>query len=83
MLDGTPTLRDTEASGCCGAGDVVCFPTGPGGRAPGARARHGADPLGEPLARVSEYPDSGKVGVAPAAARSSALGDATDYWEGE
>ncbi len=38
---------------------------------PGARPGVGADRLGVSLARVVEYPDSGKVGVAPAG-RSSA-----------
>ena len=52
-------------------------------RAPGSRAGHGADAVGAAASlETIEYPDSGKVGVEPAA-EDLPLADAVDYWEGE
>ena len=64
-------------------GDVVCFPRGPGGRAPGSRPGHGADAVG--AARRSRRSST------RTAARSASspprkifrMADAVDYWEGE
>ena len=74
--------RPGTASGCCGAGDVVCFPTGPEGahqvRGPGTVLIVSASASLE----VVEYPDSGKVGVSHPR-KLFRLADAVDYWEGE
>ena len=51
VLDGTPTLREPDGERVLRRGDVVCFPTGPEGAHQVTRAGHGADPLGQPLAR--------------------------------
>jgi uncharacterized cupin superfamily protein len=88
VLSGTPTLRTPEGEEELTPGDVVCFPTGPGG----AHALSNAS--GEPCrvvmlsnrvkVNVIVYPDAGKVGVRTPWLRPNFLeDDAVGYWEGE
>ena len=86
VLDGEPTVRLPEGERTLRRGDLVCFPSGPGGahtvRGPGRVVifSGGARPS------VSVYPDSDKVGIR-ASGDEEALNflrrDAVDYWEGE
>jgi uncharacterized cupin superfamily protein len=83
VVAGTPTLRDDgDEERRLRPGDLVCFPTGPEGghqvRGPGSVLIVSTKP---PL-EVSEYPDSGKVGVSPSR-KLFRVGDAVDYWDGE
>lgn len=82
VISGTPTLRDPGGERVLRAGDVVCFATGADGahqvRGPGTVLIISASASLE----VSEYPDSGKVGVSHPR-KVFRLEDAVDYWEGE
>ena len=82
VVSGTPTLRDPAGERVLRAGDVVCFPIGAEGahqvRGPGTVLIISASASLE----VSEYPDSGKVGVSHPR-KVFRLADAVDYWEGE
>jgi uncharacterized cupin superfamily protein len=82
VLDGTPSVRTPEGERELRAGDTLCFPVGPDGghqvRGPGTVLILSAQRSPETI----EYPDSGKVGVAPPR-KVFKLADAVDYWEGE
>jgi uncharacterized cupin superfamily protein len=82
VVSGSPVLRDAEGEHELRPGDVVCFTTGPGGvhqvRGPGTVLIVSASASLE----VSEYPDSGKVGVSHPR-KVFRLADSVDYWEGE
>ena len=75
-------LRDKGGERTLKAGDVVCFPVGPDGAhqvlGPGRVLIISASASLE----VSEYPDSGKVGVSHPR-KVFRLDDSVDYWEGE
>jgi uncharacterized cupin superfamily protein len=82
VVAGTPTLRAADGERELRAGDVVCFPTGPGGAhqvlGPGTVLLLSATRSPEAI----EYPESGKVAVRPPGAVFRTA-DAVDYWEGE
>jgi uncharacterized cupin superfamily protein len=82
VVSGTPVLRDAGGERSLRAGDAVCFPTGPEGahqvRGPGMVLIVSAS---APL-EVSEYPDSGKVGVSHPR-KVFRVADAVEYWDGE
>jgi uncharacterized cupin superfamily protein len=82
VVEGTPTVRLADGELELRAGDVVCFPTGPDGahqvRGPGRVLILSANHTPEAI----EYPDSGKLGIAPPG-RIFRIADAADYWEGE
>ena len=82
VLEGTPTLRDPDGERELRRGDVVCFPTGEQGahqlRGPGTVMILSASRALE----VTEYPDSGKVGVSHPR-KIFRLADAGQYWDGE
>jgi uncharacterized cupin superfamily protein len=90
VLEGTPTLRNPEGETELAAGDLVCFPSGPGG-AHKVTNRGGNRALVAMLSTKSKtavavYPDSNKVGVwsgdgdvAMLVPREAAV----DYWHGE
>jgi uncharacterized cupin superfamily protein len=82
VLDGTPTLRDSNGERELRRGDVVCFPTGEQGahqlRGPGTVMIISASRALE----ISEYPDSGKVGISHPR-KIFRLADAGQYWDGE
>ena len=65
VLSGTPTLRGPDGERELRRGDVVCFPPGPGGRAPGHRSRDGADALGAASARDDRVPGQRQGGLEP------------------
>jgi len=91
VLDGDVTLRTPDGEETLVAGDIVCFPPGPGGA-------HKATNDGAAAARVmmfssarepavAVYPDSDKIGVWPGNADDQVMlrrtdGD-VDYWDGE
>lgn len=90
VVAGAPVLRESAGERVLGAGDLVCFPSGPDGahavRGPGRVVMFsGVDSSAS--ASVSVYPDSDKLGVRPAGWGPDRLnfrrGDAVDYWEGE
>jgi uncharacterized cupin superfamily protein len=82
VVSGTPALRTPQGERVLRAGDVACFPAGPGGAhqvsGPGTvmllSQRRGLDAV--------EYPDSGKIELRPPGAifRNE---DAVDFWDGE
>lgn len=88
VLEGAPGVRTPEGEQVLRAGDVVCFPAGPGGA-------HAVSNPGDATARliifsdrrspnVVVYPDSRKVGVRAAGVRHSfPEASAVDYWDGE
>jgi uncharacterized cupin superfamily protein len=82
VISGAPTLRDSGGERVLRAGDVVCFATG----AEGAHQVCGPGTVlivsASASLEVSEYPDSGKVGVSHPR-KVFRLADAVDYWEGE
>ena len=82
VIEGTPTLRAQGYERELKAGDVVCFPTGPEGahqvRGPGTVLLLSANRSPE----VTEYTDSGKIGVRPPGKVLRADSD-VDYWDGE
>jgi uncharacterized cupin superfamily protein len=82
VLEGTPTLRSGDGERELRRGDVVCFPTGEQGahqlRGPGTVMIISASRSLE----VTEYPDSGKVGVSHPR-KIFRLADAAEYWDGE
>jgi uncharacterized cupin superfamily protein len=82
VLDGTPTLRGAGGERELRRGDVVCFPTGEEGahqlRGPGTVMIISASRSLE----VTEYPDSGKVGVSHPR-KIFRVADAAAYWDGE
>jgi len=89
VIAGALTLRTPEGERTIGEGDVVCFPPGPAG-AHAVRndtaepARFAMPSSGSPPARVTVYPDSGKVAIAgPGFAHHGPLGDEVGYWAGE
>jgi uncharacterized cupin superfamily protein len=92
VVRGQPTVRTAEGEHELSAGDVVCFPEGPAGA---HQVRNASD---EPVRiliistkrvpAVAVYPDSGKIGVWPAAGEATdrilvRRDSAVDYWEGE
>jgi uncharacterized cupin superfamily protein len=87
---GAPTLRDPAGARVLAPGDLVCFPSGPGGahavRGPGRVVMFSGVPAAG-AASVSVYPDSDKLGVRPPGGGPDRLdfrrGDAVDYWDGE
>jgi uncharacterized cupin superfamily protein len=82
VLDGTPTLRGADGEQVLRRGDVVSFPTGPEGahqlRGPGTVMVLSVSRSLE----VTEYPDSGKVGVSHPR-KLFRLADSVEYWDGE
>jgi len=82
VIEGTPILRAQGFARELKAGDVVCFPTGPEGahqvRGPGTVLILSANRSPE----VTEYLDSGKIGVRPPGKVLRADAE-VDYWEGE
>ncbi len=90
VVAGAPTLRDVTAERALAPGDLVCFPSGPGGahavRGPG-RVVMFSGVESASAASVSVYPDSDKVGVRPRDGGPDRLdfrrADSVDYWEGE
>ena len=90
VLDGGPTLRHPEGEDLLRAGDVVCFPVGPGGA-------HKLTNRGDGTARlvifstkhdpsVAVYPDSDKLGVWTGDEHDKLLvrrESNVDYWAGE
>lgn len=82
VIEGTPILRAQGFERELKAGDVVCFPTGPEGahqvRGPGTVLILSANRSPE----VTEYLDSGKIGVRPPGKVLRADAE-VDYWEGE
>jgi uncharacterized cupin superfamily protein len=82
VVGGTPTLRSPEGERALREGDVVCFPAGEAGAhavtGPGSVLILSAAASPD----ISEYPDSGKVGVRPHGANYR-TGDGVDYWYGE
>jgi uncharacterized cupin superfamily protein len=82
VVAGTPTLRDDGEERRLRPGDLVCFPKGPEGahqvRGPGTVLIVSASAQLE----VTEYPDSGKVGVS-SPRKLFRVSDAVDYWDGE
>jgi uncharacterized cupin superfamily protein len=89
VLVGRVTVRHPTGEDQLGAGDVVCFPTGPDGA-------HKVTCSGTEAARVmmlstkmrpgvAVYPDSGKVGLWPGDDRDNLMmrRDVLDYWDGE
>ena len=90
VVEGQPTLRTPEGEQELVAGDVVCFPEGPGGAHQVRNATH------EPVRvlmfstksrpGVAVYPDSDKIGVWPGDRRDNILvrrESVVDYWDGE
>jgi uncharacterized cupin superfamily protein len=90
VVEGAPTLRDPTGERVLTAGDLVCFPGGPGGahavRGPG-RVVMFSGVAATPATSVSVYPDSDKLGVRPPGDDPDRLNfrrrDAVDYWDGE
>jgi uncharacterized cupin superfamily protein len=90
VAGGAPTLRDPAGERVLAPGDLVCFPSGPGGahavRGPG-RVVMFSGVAAPGAASVSVYPDSDKVGVRPAGGGPDRLDfrrrEAVDYWDGE
>ena len=88
VLSGEPTLRTPDGTQPLRAGDVVCFPVGPGGA---HQVINEADETVRLLfvsdrrdPNVIMYPDSGKVGVRAEGLHGNfAAGASLDYWEGE
>lgn len=82
VVGGTPTLRSPEGERVLREGDVVCFPAGEAGAhavtGPGSVLILSAAASPD----ISEYPDSGKVGVRPQGANYR-IRDGVDYWYGE
>ena len=82
VIEGTPILRAQGFERELKAGDVVCFPTGPEGahqvRGPGTVLILSANRSPE----VTEYLDSGKIGVRPPGKILRADAE-IDYWAGE
>jgi uncharacterized cupin superfamily protein len=82
VVSGAPVLREAGGTRTLRAGDVVCFPVGSEGAhqvlGPGTVLIVSASASLE----VSEYPDSGKVGVSHPR-KVFRVEDAVDYWEGE
>jgi uncharacterized cupin superfamily protein len=82
VVGGTPTLRSPEGERVLREGDVVCFPAGEAGAhavtGPGSVLLLSAAASPD----ISEYPDSGKVGVRPQGANYR-IRDGVDYWYGE
>jgi uncharacterized cupin superfamily protein len=91
VLDGAVTLRAPEGEQTLSAGDIVCFPPGPGGA-------HKASNDGGSAARVmmfssarepavAVYPDSDKIGVWPGNPEDVVMlrrvDGQVDYWTGE
>lgn len=91
VLAGRPTLRTPEGSKKLDAGDVVCFPPGPGG------AHKLTNRTNEPVRvlmlstmhepSVAVYPDSDKIGVWPGAKSDTIMVERRNgrvgYWVGE
>src|ERR1700722_16005840 len=82
VLAGEPLLRDPDGQRRLAPGDLVCFPSGPGGahtvRGPGRFVVFSTGTHREPW--MSVYPDSDKVGGPEGMLlRSSAVA----YWPGE
>lgn len=88
VVAGTPTVREPAGERLLKPGDVICFPSGPGGahavRGPGRVVMLSAS---TPGASITVYPDSDKVGVRPPRGGEDGLnfrrGAAVDYWDGE
>jgi uncharacterized cupin superfamily protein len=88
VLEGTPALRSPDGERELRPGDVVCFPSGPGGahavRGPGRVLILSANRAPS----IAVYPDSDKIGTRPGGGSDGdrlnfRRGDAVGYWEGE
>src|SRR3954449_3999021 len=81
VVGGAPVLRTPEGEQTLREGDVVCFPAGPAG----AHQVTGPGTVlilsDERTAATAEYPDSGKIALAPG--QAFRLADAVDPWAGE
>ena len=83
VLEGTPTLRDSERRARAPPRRRCVLPDRRAGCAPASRARHRDDHLGKQGSlEMSEYPDSGKVGISHPR-KIFRLADAGQYWDGE
>jgi uncharacterized cupin superfamily protein len=90
VLAGQATVRTPAGEEVLGAGELVCFPTGPDGahkvtNATGETVRVLMLSTMAPVG-VSVYPDSDKIGVYPGNAEDRILvhrGSGVDYWHGE
>ena len=82
VLEGEPTLRTPAGERVLAAGDVVCFREGPDGAHAVTGPARVAMLSTKRSPSVSEYPDSGKIGVWPGG-KLFRNADAVDYWEGE
>ncbi len=82
VIAGEPTLRDHEGQRRLHAGDLVCFPSGPGGAhtlgGPGRFVIFSTGTHRQPW--MSVYPDSGKVSSPEGMLLASSR---VDYWYGE
>ena len=83
VVAGTPTLRGAARRACASYRRPGLLPARARGRAPGARAGHGADrsrPTARPR-RSSTRTAARSASARPA--RSSGAADSVDYWDGE
>jgi uncharacterized cupin superfamily protein len=82
VVAGAPVVRTPEGERTLRAGDVLCFPVGPGGghqvTGPGTILMISENRAFDTV----EYPDSGKLGVYPPG-KVFRTADAVDPWEGE
>jgi uncharacterized cupin superfamily protein len=91
VLEGAVVVRGVDGEQELRRGEIVCFPSGPGGA-------HKATNRGDATARVmmfssarepavAVYPDSQKIGVWPGNAEDTVMlrraDGAVDYWDGE
>ena len=88
VLSGAPTLRDPDGEHVLEAGDVVCFPRGPGG-AHKVTNRTGAElrvlmfsSIPAPDVSICVYPDINKVSVSPPGITLE-MDDPVGYWHRE
>jgi uncharacterized cupin superfamily protein len=89
VVSGEVTLRTPDGERVLRAGDVACFPPGPGGAH--AVKNHSESParfaMPSSVARWGDavvYPDSGKFRIATEGFNHRGwLGDNVEYWEGE
>jgi uncharacterized cupin superfamily protein len=88
VIEGEVVVRTPDGEQTLRAGDVVCFPEGPGGahavrNDSSAVARFAMPSVDEPVG-AAVYPDSGKLFVyGPGFKHRGRIGDEVPYWEGE
>ena len=86
VLDGEPTVRTPDGERTLRRGDLLCFPSGPGGAH--TVTGPGRIVLFSSVAEtsVAVYPDSDKIGSRPPDGPDwldFRRADAVDYWDGE